>query len=86
LVRVKPGAKDPDYPDFPIGGWSGSIIEMDEGPRGTMCAVLLDQRTLDAVHPIYRKRCARDEVELDVREPTAAALQVPSLGRSCSPA
>ncbi len=27
-VRVKPGISDPDLPDMPLGGWSGTITEI----------------------------------------------------------
>ena len=29
-VRVKPGTTDPDYPDIPLGGWTGAITEVDQ--------------------------------------------------------
>ena len=27
-VRVKPGIRDPVFPDVPLGGWSGSVTEI----------------------------------------------------------
>ncbi len=29
-VRVKPGVSDPDFPDMPLGGWSGIVTEVIE--------------------------------------------------------
>ena len=57
-VRARPGTTDPDYPDLPVGGWSGKIIEISEEPMHFL--VKLNQETLKYVHPVYRKRCERD--------------------------
>ena len=57
-VRAQPGTTDPDYPDLPVGGWSGKIIEISDEP--TCFLVKLNQETLSNVHPVYRKRCERD--------------------------
>ena len=27
-VRVKPGVTDVDYPDMPLGGWAGTVVEV----------------------------------------------------------
>ena len=37
-VRVKSGVADPDYPDIPLGGWVGTIkdIERDGKKFGLM--------------------------------------------------
>ena len=29
-VRVKYGVIDPDFPDIPLGGWSGTVTEIDQ--------------------------------------------------------
>jgi hypothetical protein len=54
-VRVKHGTKDCDRPDFPLGGWAGSISEV----RG-LYLVRWSRETLASIHPIYKKRCAID--------------------------
>jgi hypothetical protein len=61
-VRVIYGINDTDYPDMPIGGWSGTIEKvLDDG----MYAVRWNKQTLAAIHPIFKKRCDRDGLELD---------------------
>lgn len=63
-VRIKPGATDPDFPDIPLGGWAGTISEVeDDDPR--TCLIALNERTLKSIHPIYHKRCERDGLEVD---------------------
>ena len=63
-VRVKLGVTDPDFPDFPFGGWAGTISEVeDDDPRSYLIA--LNERTLKSIHPIYHKRCERDGLEAD---------------------
>jgi hypothetical protein len=29
-VHVKPGTTDPDFPDIPLGGWAGTIRDVDQ--------------------------------------------------------
>jgi len=58
-VYVKPGTPDPDYPDIPLGGWAGTVTEVEEGSP-PLYLVRLSQHTIRNVHPICRKRCERD--------------------------
>jgi hypothetical protein len=64
-VRVKPGVRDPDFPDIPLGGWVGAIEEI-ENSRGA-CSLLIawNQETLAAIHPAFHKRCERDGLEYE---------------------
>ena len=61
-VRVKYGVPDPDFPDIPLGGWAGTITEVQQG-RVPLFLVEWNQSTLDNMHPIFRKRCDRDGLE-----------------------
>lgn len=54
-VRVKRGVRDEDFPDIPLGGWAGTVREVN---RRAICTVRWSPETLKNVHPIYRKRCA----------------------------
>jgi hypothetical protein len=62
-VRVKYGVTDPDFPDIPLGGWAGTITEVDQRGRFPMYLIEWSQSTLDNMHPIFRKRCERDGLE-----------------------
>ncbi len=56
-VRVKYGVMDPEYPDMPLGGWAGTIADIDE------CGIHVVQwsrETLASIHPIHKRRCKRD--------------------------
>ena len=64
-VRVKPGTTDPDFPDIPLGGWAGTISEVDERSAPPTYLIEWDRHTLDHMHPVYRKRCERDGLELE---------------------
>lgn len=64
-VRVKRGTTDPDFPDIPLGGWAGAIIDVNHQSNPPTCLIEWDQHTLDHMHPVYRKRCARDDLALD---------------------
>ena len=62
-VRVKYGVADPDFSDIPLGGWAGTITEVDRRGRMPLFLVEWDQYTLDHMHPVFRKRCDRDGLE-----------------------
>ena len=64
-VRVKPGATVPDFSDIPLGGWAGTIRDVDQRSALPTYLVEWNQHTLDNMHPIYRKRCERDGLELE---------------------
>ena len=64
-VRVKPGTTVPDFEDIPLGGWAGTISEVDQGSAPPTYLIEWDRRTLDHMHPVYRKRCKRDGLELE---------------------
>jgi hypothetical protein len=64
-VRVKPDTTDPDFADIPLGGWSGTIREVDQRSNPPTYLIEWDRRTLDHMHPVYRKRCERDGLELE---------------------
>ena len=62
-VRVKYGVPDPDFPDIPLGGWTGIIAEVDQRGRCPLYLVEWNQSTLDHMHPVFRKRCDRDGLD-----------------------
>jgi hypothetical protein len=63
-VRVKPGTTDPDFPDIPLGGWAGTIRDVNQRSNPPIYLIEWDQHTLDHMHSVYRKRCERDGLEL----------------------
>ncbi len=63
-VRVRRGMKDPDFPDLPIGGWVGTVAEVEPGSSPPIYRIRWSEETLLAVHPIYRKRAERDGFEI----------------------
>jgi hypothetical protein len=64
-VRVKPGITVPGFEDIPLGGWAGTIREVDRRSAPPTYLIAWDRRTLDHMHPVYRKRCERDGLELE---------------------
>ena len=65
-VRVKYGVTDPDFPDIPLGGWSGTIEQIEQFDEEITYQIEWDKRTLDGMHPIYSKRCERDGLEVKI--------------------
>jgi hypothetical protein len=64
-LRVKYGVRDPDFPDIPLGGWSGTVKEVERAKGETTYLITWDRATLKGMHPIYKKRCERDGLELE---------------------
>ena len=64
-VRVKPGITVPDFEDIPLGGWAGAIREVDQRSAPATYLIEWNKLTLDHMHPVYRKRCERDGLELE---------------------
>ena len=64
-MRVKPGTTDPDFPDIPLGGWAGTIREVDQRSTPPTYLIEWNKHTLDHMHPVYRKRCERDGLGLE---------------------
>jgi hypothetical protein len=54
-VRVRPGLRDPDFPDVPIGGWVGTVEKVASG-RPPMISILWIEETLQQIHPICQTR------------------------------
>lgn len=64
-VRSIQGLRDPDYPDIPMSGWVGTVIEVDARKGSTSYAVLWSQETLASLHPVFKKRCDRDGLDYE---------------------
>src|SRR4051794_20227341 len=64
-VRVKHGVRDPDFPDIPLGGWAGTVKEVEQAKGQTTYLIVWDRTTLKGMHPVYKKRCERDGLELE---------------------
>ena len=59
---MKPGIRDEEHPDIPLGGWAGTISEIH---RDGIYSVHWNRETLASIHPIYKKRCAIDGTVLE---------------------
>ena len=64
-VRVKHGVRDPDFPDIPLGGWAGTVKEVERAEGEITYLIAWDRTTLEGMHPVYKKRCERDGLELE---------------------
>src|SRR4051794_12364966 len=64
-VRVRHGVPDPDFPDIPLGGWAGTVKEVERAKGEVTYLIAWDGATIRAMHPVYKKRCERDGLELE---------------------
>ncbi len=63
-VRVKPGVVHPEWPDFPLGGWTGTVITVGN-LTPPMYQIEWTPETLSLAHPVYARRCDRDDLNHD---------------------
>ena len=59
-VRVKHGFMDVDYLDMPLGGWAGTITELQGADTFT---VRWSKATTEAIHPVFKQRCEIDGLD-----------------------
>jgi hypothetical protein len=62
-VRVRYAVTVPDFEDIPLGGWTGTITTVEQAEDQIGYEIEWDEKTLDAMHPVFRKRCERDGLE-----------------------
>ncbi len=60
-VRVKPGVRDPDNPDFDIGGWQGRVKDVAHAndPKMPTIGIEWDSATLRAMLKWVIEKCAK---------------------------
>ncbi len=63
-VRVKLGVKDPDFPDKDLGGFKGTISQVEQGKTAN-CLVQWSLATLDRLRPACRDFCESEDVAFD---------------------
>lgn len=59
-VRVKHGVEDVDYPDMPLGGWAGTVTEVQGSDT---FALRWTEETTAAIHPVFKQRCEIDGLD-----------------------
>src|SRR5271157_1217591 len=64
-VWVRQGLHDPIFTETPLGGWSGTIKEIEQFEDEITYEIEWDKRTLNGMHPVYRKSCERDGLKTE---------------------
>ena len=65
-VRVRYGVIVPDLPDIPLGGWTGTVTQVERSGGETVYEIRWDRTTLKGVHPVYLRRCERDGFDAEI--------------------
>jgi hypothetical protein len=60
-VRVKDHIMDPDFPEMPLGGWTGEVTDIQPG-SDPVYLVRWNRRTLSRMRKDCRDRCRRDDL------------------------
>jgi hypothetical protein len=64
-VRVRPGTRDPDFPDVVLDGWTGVVTEVDAAQTPLLCQVEWDAATRPKISDAVRERAAREGLEVE---------------------
>lgn len=61
-VRVLDGIQSPEFPDIPIAGWSGTVVEVVGKAPDAKYMIEWDDATLKAMPPDYVQRCEAQQL------------------------
>jgi hypothetical protein len=64
-VTVKKGIVDPDFPDIPLGGWTGKVIDIDRESNPPLVLVEWIEDTIRQIHPAFRDQCEDEGLEIE---------------------
>jgi len=71
-VRVKHGFMDVDYPDMPLGGWAGTVTQVQ---GDDVFIVRWSKQTMASIHPVFKQRCEIDGLDAEEYVLTADDLE-----------
>jgi hypothetical protein len=85
-VRVRAGTTDPDFPGVALGGWTGTVREIDAASQPPLVLIEWDAATLARMDTGYRDLCENEDLEIetmwlglaDVEPADATALTAPA--------
>jgi hypothetical protein len=64
-VRVKAGTPCPDMEDIPLGGWAGTVTDIDLSVSPAVYEITWSKETLAGAHEVYFRRCERDGMDVE---------------------
>lgn len=64
-LQVRRGVMDPNYPDIPLGGYAGRVVEIDNEGDGPVYLIDWDEETLDQMPEVFLTRCERDDLDYE---------------------
>jgi hypothetical protein len=64
-VRVKAGVRDPDFPELDLGGWTGTVLEVDRESAPANCHLIWSDETYERIDPAFVDRCEAEGLDFD---------------------
>lgn len=61
-IRVKDGVMSPEFPDVPLAGWSGTVVETSGKPPEEQYVIEWDAATISAMPADYVRRCEAQQL------------------------
>jgi hypothetical protein len=64
-VRVKDGVRDPDFPDLDLGGWTATILDVNDESDPPTYELGWTDETRRRIDPVWRQRCEQEGLDFD---------------------
>lgn len=79
-IRVKAGVVSPEFPEIPIGGWTGSVMEASGKPPMMYYIVEWDQNTMDGMPEEYVQKCEAQQLYYRMANLAEADIEAMNFG------
>ena len=92
-VRVKAGVRDPDFPEIDLGGWTGTVLDVNSDSIPQNVHLLWTEGTIERLEPAWIERCemegldftsiwlAETDLEVDTTRPVQDQRNFQTAGR-----
>ena len=64
-VRVKTGIRDPDFPELDLGGWTATVLDVNEDTDPPNYELRWTEETRQRIDPVWRDRCENEGLDCD---------------------
>lgn len=61
-VRVREGVTSPEFPEIPLSGWTGLVVEAQGKPPAVQVIIEWDDATMAAMPADYVSRCEAQQL------------------------
>jgi hypothetical protein len=64
-VRVRPGVRDPDFPNLDLSGWTAIVLDVNDESDPPNYEIGWTEETRQRIDPVWRDRCEEEGLDFD---------------------